>query len=337
MKMMTKIKKTERNIGLEILRLLLCFWVVLFHSINHSNVFLLNYIVSKKFHVPCFFFISFYFFFPIVNDRNCVKMKLRLKRLFIPFFLWPIISWSFNNIFYLIFATNRFGRLLSFSELKVQLIVGRKFFIQLWFLFNLLFFSLFFFIISFFLKKYFLFFVILIGIISIIFQYSKYKYNLFIQYKDSISCSIGLFVFSFPIAVLAFCFKKINLISYFEKNYIKSFIVIFVFLYYLFKQGAPYTYLGIDKSLFSLLTFLGFYLIPLNKYLNSRCKSIIYFITNYTQGIYCIHIMIKRYIFKFFNIKPTFPFSILLYIICYFLSFIGKKTFEKSEIKYLFI
>ena len=95
-----------------------------------------------------------------------------------------------------------------------------------------------------------------------------------LYYKDSISCSIGHFVFSFPIAVLAFCFKKINLISYFEKNYIKSFIVIFVFLYYLFKQGAPYTYLGIDKSLFSLLTFLGFYLIPLNKYLNSRCKSI---------------------------------------------------------------
>ena len=86
----TKKKKIERNIGLEILRMLLCFWVVLFHSINHSNDFILNYIVKKKFHVPCFFFISFYYFFPIIKDRNSTKMKLRLERLSLPYFIWPV-------------------------------------------------------------------------------------------------------------------------------------------------------------------------------------------------------------------------------------------------------
>lgn len=332
-----KTKKNERNIGLEILRMLLCFWVVLFHSVNISNIFIINYIVQKKFHVPCFFFMSFYFFFPIINDRNSFKMKLRLERLFIPYALWPIISWCFNNIFYMIFKKNRFGRLLSFTELKVQLIIGRKFFIQLWFLFNLLFQSLFFYIISFFLKKNFLIFVILLGMIFAIFQYSKYNYIFFLQYKDSISHSIGHFVISFPIAVVAFCVKKINLKSYFEKNYVISLIIIFIFLHILFIIGTPNTYLGIDKIVFALFAFIGFSLIPLNKYLKDHSKNIIYLITNYTQGIYCLHIMIKIYIIKLFNIKTSFLFCIKLYIICYILSFIGKKIFEKNKLKYLFI
>ena len=227
---------------------------------NRSNFYIINYIIQKKFHVPCFFFISFYYFFPIVNESNSIKMKLRLERLFIPYALWPIISWCFNNIFYMIYGKNRFGRLLSFTELKVQLIIGRKFFIQLWFLFNLIFQSIFFYIISLFVKKIFFALVILIGIIFVIFQYSGYNYIFFLQYKDSISNSIGHFVFSFPIAVIAFSFNKINLNIYFENHYLIFLIIIFSFLSILFIIGTPNTYLGIDKCLFALFSFFGFYL-----------------------------------------------------------------------------
>ena len=128
-------KKIERNIGFEILRMILCFWVLLFHSISNSKNFVLNFILKKKFHVPCFFFISFYYFFPIIKNRNTNKMRIRMERLFVPFLIWPLFIWFFNNILYLIINGNRFRRMLTFNELFIQIITGRKFFIQLWFIF----------------------------------------------------------------------------------------------------------------------------------------------------------------------------------------------------------
>lgn len=75
-----------RNYGIEILRMILCFWVVLFHSLREpDNNFVLN-IKKKMFHVPSFFFISFYFLFPIIKEKNIKKMKLRLERISIPYF-----------------------------------------------------------------------------------------------------------------------------------------------------------------------------------------------------------------------------------------------------------
>ena len=58
-----KLKRFNRNLGLEIQRMLLCFWVLLFHSIKHSDWAILDYILHLKFHVPCFFFYHFIIFF----------------------------------------------------------------------------------------------------------------------------------------------------------------------------------------------------------------------------------------------------------------------------------
>ena len=263
-----KSKTNERNIGLEILRMLLCFWVLLFHSLNFSKSFILNYIIQKKFHVPCFFFISFYYFFPIIKERQCFKMKLRLERLFIPYLIWPLFIWCCNNLLYLIIEHNMFGRLLYFKDLKIQLITGRCFLIQLWYMFNLLFLSIFFFLLSF-LHHHSIFILLnLNSILCYILQNSLYYYNFLHSYKDNISNSIGHFIFSFPIAVTALSFNKINFIMFFTNHRTKSLIFIFLFLPIIFIYGSPNTYIGIDKNIFALFAFLGFMLLPLNKYLN---------------------------------------------------------------------
>ena len=129
-------KISERNYGLELLRTILCFWVVLFHSLRTTKSNFIINIKRKMFHVPSFFFISFYFLFPVINGRNIEKMKLRLERLLIPYFIWPIITWSLSNIIFFLFNKSRFGRLLTLYELIEQWIIGRKFFGQFWFLFK---------------------------------------------------------------------------------------------------------------------------------------------------------------------------------------------------------
>lgn len=292
---------------------------------------------KKKFHVPCFFFISFYYFFPIIKRRSYFKMKARLERLFIPYIIWPLLIWNLNNILYLISEKNRFGRKLSFKELEIQLITGRMFYIQLWYIFNLLFLSILFFILSLFNKYLFLIIIIFVGTIFYLIQEINYIYFFFQDYKDCIAHSVGHFIISFPIAVWAFISNDLNIIKHLEIKRFKFLIIIYIIIPVLFIYGKPNTYCGIDKLIFSLLIFLGCHLIPLNKYLNEKIKNFIYFITSNTQGIYCLHIIIKFYIYKLLKFNSSFLSCIIIYIICYIISFIFAKIFEKNKMRYLFI
>jgi fucose 4-O-acetylase-like acetyltransferase len=150
------IKNNQRDLGIELLRVVLCFWIVLVHCLSKSK--LLNIVGRNDYHVPCFIVISFYFFYNALCKKNISKIRIRFIRLLIPFWIWPIIIWLFNNIFKYYYSSNRLNRFLSFNDLEIQLLVGRKFHRQLWFLFNLLIFNLFFLIISFLLKNNFYFY-----------------------------------------------------------------------------------------------------------------------------------------------------------------------------------
>ena len=332
-----KSKKNEKNAGLQIFRMLLCFWVVLFHCLKRFNGIAFRYIKVKKFHVPSFFFISFFYFHPIIKERNSFKMKSRLERLFIPFIMWPIIIWLVNNIFYFIFKTSLYRRAFFFEELIIQLITGRKFFVQLWFLFNLIFLSIFFFIFSFLNEQIFFVSMIFIGIICYIFQHNHIIYNILKNYQECIAYSPGHMVSSFPIAITALISNKINIIQHLEYHRYKSLLLIFVILPFIFLNGLPNTYEGIDKNLFSFFAFFWFCLLPLNKYLNKNLKNIIYVITNYTNGIYCLQIIIYLFLKREFKCSFTFIDCFLIYIICYVISFLGTKIFINYKIKYLFI
>ena len=263
-------------------------------------------------------------------------MKLRYIRLTVPFTLWPLIIWVFNNLLFIISKKNRFGKILSFKDLYIQLITGRKFFIQLWFIFNLLLLSIFFYIFMFMGDFIFMALLNLLMVVFYFIQYLAPNYYFYRQFKDCISHSVGHLIFYFPIAITAFNLNRINLIKFLEKNYLFQALMPLISII-LFIYGTPNTYNGIDKNLFSLASFYSFHFIPINNLLNNNQKNIIYIMTNYTQGIYCMHLIIKYYIFRFYNLTPSFFSCFYLYIICYILSFFGKKIFEKNNIRYLFI
>ena len=133
----------QRNLGIEILRMYLCFRIVLLHYYSSKSIYILN-LKRNRFQVPCFFFISFYFLYPIISKRNYNKFSLRLERLLIPYTVHPIINWSINNIMFLIIKFNRYNRLLTLGDLKIQIIVGRGIYgiSVLWFHFNLIIFNI---------------------------------------------------------------------------------------------------------------------------------------------------------------------------------------------------
>ena len=299
------------------------------------------------FHVPSFFFISFFFLFPIIKGKNIKKMALRLKRLSIPYFYWPLIAWSLNNLFCLLYGKSIFGYFISFKHLFKQFVIGRIFFWQFWFLFNLLFLTILFFILSLILKmNYFLVVLQLFTIISYILQYSKYNYFFFDNYKIGISHSLGHLVESFPIAVTAFILSLsgfMNIFTLYRKVTIIYCIIInfFIYKYNIFKTieyyGHKYHYNGFDKNIFSILSFIIFYLIRFENIKSNQLKIIINIITSYTQGIYCLHVFIFIYATQFLHLKGSFKDCIIIYLISYLTSFIGAKICKKNKLKFLFI
>ena len=67
------------NLGIGLLRFILCLWVVVVHcSVRTKNNIKL---FSKAFHVPTFFMLSFYFYYPTISCKNISKIKTRFERL----------------------------------------------------------------------------------------------------------------------------------------------------------------------------------------------------------------------------------------------------------------
>ena len=342
--------KTQKNInyGLELLRMLLCFWVVLYHFLKKSDNKLILSFKKKMFHVPSFFFISFYFLFPIINRRKTDKMILRLERLLIPYFFWPSFTWCINNLSFLKFKKSRFKRFLTLYDLFEQLITGRTLYVHFWFLFNLLFFTIIFFILSILFEVNIILKITqVISIVSYILQYSTYNYIFFDKYKDCISHSIGHFVESFPLSITAFILYKFNIPDKLGNIRYTSIFYCFLGNYFIYKYeifmkikiyGYTYSYNGFEKNIFALLSFIGFYLIPIDCLKSNKLKIFIKYASNYTQGIYCIHTTIIYYTTHYiFHLKRTFNGCLIIYFVSYLISFIGAKISFNTRLKYLFI
>ena len=81
----------EKNLGIQLLRICLAFWVVLQHCLSDKYQNRLEYFFSKiKLHVPCFILISFFFSCKTITGRNIFKIKQRFIRLLIPYAIYPI-------------------------------------------------------------------------------------------------------------------------------------------------------------------------------------------------------------------------------------------------------
>ena len=137
-------------LGIDFLRFLLCFWIVLFHCSNFRKHYKYFW---RLFHVPTFFVIAFYFFYPLLYKRIIEKIKIRFQRLLIPYIIWPLLLFFLNNINIKIICLDTLAKTISLKDLFTQIVLGKGIHGVFWFQNNLLFLSLFFSIISFLFKN----------------------------------------------------------------------------------------------------------------------------------------------------------------------------------------
>lgn len=339
---MNNIDKTI-NLGLQLLRLISCFWVVINHCYYSGwNVNLKYFLYQKPFHVPCFMFMSFYFFYKHIIKREVNKIKQRFQRLIIPYVIWPFIFLLINNLGIKYFGNGKYGKYISVKDYFYQIITGTKYFPIFWYLTVLLLFSNFFTIIAFIIPHYFLFFIHL-------FAYFFYGIHLSSLYDYLIKNNLftALLVLSiriFPIAVIGLIFGSYNLIFCFKKHYIRNIILNSSILYLIIKYNIftfknIYIYQDVGtNTIASFNLFCIFGLIPFENIKNKTIISIIRHITNYTGGIYYLHPFTSYYLQKIFiNVRKKNLFGIfLIYIYVYIICFLGNKLLSTNKIKYLF-
>ncbi len=333
-------KKTKNiNLGIQLLRMLMSFWVVLNHCYKTKNRIFINIIFKHKFHIPCFIIISFYFLNANLSNRKIEKIYYRLERLLIPYIIYPIIYWIFNNLLCNLFNFNK----LNFVQLLTQLLIGRPFYGVIWFQFNLILLTIAFYIISLIFKRNYLFILQILGIFAYIIQYSKLNYVFFNQYNDKIKFSVGYLSETIPLAITGLTISSFDLINKIKKIRIKCFIFSLLFIFMLFKYDIFISINGFGKqglmhNFGGLTFFILFSLFPFNNYNNIIIKKIIINFTNFTAGIYFLHVVVYKILKHFINIVKdrTIFGCIIIYLISYLICFIFYKKLKKTKLIYLF-
>ena len=332
------------NYGLEILRVLLCLWIVIVHCAipkkGHEKY------LKKGFHVPTFILISFYFYYKTMSNRVINKIISRFQRLFIPYILWPIIIFIINNLLFVLFSVGIVGDKLTFKDIFIQFLIGARYHGIFWFQFNLIFTSIYFTIISFIFKENTLKILQISGAISFYLNISGISFNFFKTFQWNFSLNTGYIVELMPIAILGVIFGSINLIQKFKNCSLTFFLLMIFSIYILFKYDLVYSPMGfkypntILHIISSTILFVTFASIPFDKIDNTKFKIIIMNITRYTGGIYYLHMRIKDILQKtspYLNKRKTYFRSVFIYILCYFICFLGNKSFMNNKLKYLFI
>ena len=334
-------KKITINYGLEILRMLMSFWIIMNHLYKPKNKIIQNIIIKHKFHVPTFVIISFFFLYNSLLTKKIKKYKERLERLLIPYIIYPILTYIININLYYIFQIDSLKT--SLYKLITQLILGRGLYGVLWFHFNLILITIFFYIISLIFKHNFLTFFQIVQIFSYIIQFSQINFKFFTRYNNIIKFSVGYFAETFPLAVTGLYIASLDIINKFKGKRMITLFFSIIFLFIFFKYNI-FTYVkgfgkqGIMYNIGGVLFFLIFCLIPLEKF-NNKILIFIKILTSYTPGIYYLHINIYRiFSYKIYLIKNnTFLGCLIIYLSSYSVSCIGFNLTKKAKLKYLFV
>ena len=293
-----------------------------------------------RIYVPIFFILSLYFSYHTIISKNIGNIKSRFERLLIPYFIWPIAFFIIRNFVIAYYNNNKYYKL---KDLISQMIIGFGIENIFWFQFNLILSHLIFVIIVFWKDKNYLFLIQLIGILSFIFFSSNYHYEIFSKYHKCIRQTIGLFFRILISSSIGFSSASIINIKFLEFHRKKSFFFAFVILYLFKTYFIPKdnnTYFDfIIFNFCSVCLIIIFFLFPFDFKTKIKISFFIKYVTNYTNGIYCLHPKIRDLLcndlkmLKHLNIKKC----IIIYLICYMICFIGKILFRKNKLKYLFI
>ena len=338
------IKRSKINFGIEILRMILCLWVIYFHFYKNKNRKYYK-ILNTFYHVPTFMIISFYLSNKLFSTLNIIKIKQRIYRLLLPYLVLLIIKLLIDTFYFHYKSSFKEFIIKAFIDLLLQYMTGLRICLRFWDIQALIFLTIFFLIIFLIFKKNSYFILKFLQIIAYFFQYNEINYKVFSRFNNryNIHLRIGAFIIEMvPIAVSGIIIAKMEILKKLFNHRIISIFFCFCYLFLIYNyniyasfKGFPYS--GIENNSAGICIFISFSLIPFEKIKNNLFFTIIKQLTSYTGGIYYFHGIIGRllinkiYFYKYDHIN-----CFIIYIVCYIICMVGTIIFRKSIVKYLF-
>lgn len=301
----------QQNSGsINFIRALMSFEVVLCHCWSTENSMLWIFNILRSLAVPSFMFISFYLLYNKLHVLDGQYVKRRLLRLYIPY-----IGWGF--IYFLIFG--------GIADLGWQLLFGHSPNLNtpLWFQFVLILLTAFYMLIFYVLdKRLALCVIFILGGAAVCLEYSGQNYQLFASYRFEICYPLGRICEMIPYATGGIIWHILN--ERLEKHVIFKnctgglliLLAILICGTSPFPDAAGFGYAGVNQLSSAVLLVIGIMMLDS---LFEKMKFIAC-ISKYSMGIFCMHILIQRYLYSFLGKAGvqtgTFFTSCLVYSMC---------------------
>ena len=337
-------QKSYFDIGLAILRPILSFFVIMTHCHNYKLdrgifVLFLNLLHRFEFHVPIFFLMAFYFSHKTLISKDYKKKVERLKRLIIPYFLWPIIYFFLNKFFMKFFKIND----IPLMQLRNQFLCGYNFMIALWFQCNLILITIFYMLIILIFKRYANLVLTIISIEGLICQYNGTNNAFFSRRFPNYQRSFGKILEMFPYSVAGFLFASLGIIKGLKRANIQVLIATVYFLYFLGKHNVipiikGYSYTGFKLCVTSIGVFICFAMFPSEAIKNKNVVNLIKILTKHTGGVYYCHMIVHRILKEYIKTirNRTIKGCFIIYVISYIFCLISSFFFGKTVFRHLF-
>lgn len=213
--------KTERNYGLSLLKVLMCFEVLCCHFLSSATtpIWRLPLALLKTSAVPVFMTVSFLLCRKAVVSGDTELLGRRVRRL-----LWPQISWAVAY-YLLCFVLNLLdsGEILSPFTLVWQLLTGSNERLNpaMWFQTDLILLTVIFSLLFAWLKPKLSYgIILLVAAICLILQYGGMNYALFEPLQTEIKYSLGRIVEVWPFAAAAVCLFSPKVLENLKKHWV---------------------------------------------------------------------------------------------------------------------
>ena len=323
---------TDRhNMGLCILRMAMCFCVVLCHfwTVEDYWEILKPFRLFRDFAVPVFMMMSFMLTQKSFMKKDSASFNKRLWRLLIPQLGWAVIYWIVFNVAEYITGENITN---GISDLLWQIFTGHspRLNATMWYQTVLIVLSLiYFFIFTFIPQKIGIICIYIVMAVALVLQYSGINYSIFSGLRYELMYPLGRIAEMIPYATIGFSlsyyeiYKKLNRYRW-PVILLSAIMGIILVVKPIFPKAMGFGYSGILGIFVAFMLITIAVLFPINDFLNEKLKKTVLVLTKYTLGIYCIHRLVEYMLTYVFGMQDmaegTFIFCVLIYFISYVLS-----------------
>ncbi|MGN0165949.1 MAG: acyltransferase family protein [Lachnospiraceae bacterium] len=310
--LMHNLDRQKYNYGLALLKIIMCFEVVVCHFGNGNADDSLNIILIKPFlliqncAVPCFFIMAFYFSASLILSGEKNKLKKRIKRILIPHIFWTVIYFLIYFMAGIMFDFDYFDGMGYIKSFGLQLFFGHTYNQTMWFQIDLLIVTIFLFLLFKQLyKKYndILIWEYFLLIAFLLLQYTLVNYRMFSWMSYAVRYTFGRISEVIPLAVAGLLLSVNQKWIEVRKNklgFVFCMVVVGISLFItkLDNHFLNFGYAGIGLLLAGIFFVIAFYGIDFTN-IPQRLKIIIEFFSSYTMGIYFVHRMVGTIMLSF--------------------------------------